>query len=81
MQTGLAGEILRSGGSLESCFSYLDVVPLETGLGASRETARKRWIHTILLKEPTVSANIDPVAGMKMHKDDSRVPPPKIAQE
>lgn len=57
MQRGFAGGMLQSGGSLESCSSTSPAVPLETGLGASRETARKRRIHTILLKEPKVSAN------------------------
>ena len=55
-RSGLAGEILPCGGSLESCFSYLDVVPLETGLGASRETARKKWIHAVLLRDRDGSA-------------------------
>lgn len=54
---GLSGGTLQSGGPLESCCSAAEV-PLETGLGASWETARKRRIHTILLKEPKVSANI-----------------------
>lgn len=51
MRSGLAGEILRSGGSLEIYFRYLDVVPLEAELGTSRETAGKRHIHTILLRD------------------------------
>lgn len=51
MWGGLAGETLRSRGSLESCFRYLDVVPLETELGTSRETSGKRRIHAILLRD------------------------------